>query len=134
MLDSVLDEGYIVNLNKCTNAKIYIPQNSPFLYTPFKMIDLSRKTFGNYFNIFKSANKQKLVGFDDFNYFNKLKKNYKDINYVQFVVCLNTFLQLGIISVNSNIGDFSIEINSGATSKLEKSHFYNKLELIMKSY
>ncbi len=134
LLDSVLDEGYIVNLNKCTNAKIYIPQNSPFLYTPFKMIDLSRKTFGNYFNIFKSANKQKLVGFDDFNYFNKLKKNYKDINYVQFVVCLNTFLQLGIISVNSNIGEFSIEINSGATSKLEKSHFYNKLELIMKSY
>ena len=134
LLDSVLDEGYIVNFNNCANAEIYIPQNSPFLYTPFKMVDLSRKVFGEYFNILKNASKQKLTGFDDFNFFNKLKKNFKNINYVQFVVCVSTFQQLGIITVNNDMGFYSIDINSGATGKLEKSHFYNKLELIMKTY
>ena len=65
---------------------------------------------------------------------NKLKKNFKNINYVQFVVCVSTFQQLGIITVNNDMGFYSIGINSGATGKLEKSHFYNKLELIMKTY
>lgn len=134
LLDSVLDEGYIIGLNKNTNAKIYIPQNSPFLYTPFKSLDLQRKVFGRYFNIFKQASKQKLVAFDDFNYFNKLKRANKDINYVQFVACLETFKQLSILEQNNKIGEYSININNGISSKLEKSQFYNKLELIMKTY
>ncbi len=134
LLDSVLDEGYIVDLNKNTNATIYIPQNSPFLYAPFKSLDLSRKVFGNYFNILKIADKQKITAFDDFNYFNKLKRVNKNINYVQFVACVETFKQLGIIEVNNEIGNYKISVNSGITSKLEKSYFYNKLELIMKTY
>lgn len=134
LLDSVLDEGYIVELNKNTKAEIFIPQNSPFLYTPFKSLDLSRKVFGNYYNIFKQASKQKLVAFDDFNYFNKLKRTHKDINYVQFVACVETFRQLDILNINDIIGEYSISINNGISSKLEKSQFYNKLELIMKTY
>ncbi len=134
LLDSVLDDGYIVALNNATNAKIYLPQNSPFLYAPFQMIDLSRKTFGRYFNLIKMASKQNIVGFDDFNLFNKLKKLDKSINYVQFVACLNTFLQIGIIKINNKIGEYSISVNNGTTSSLEKSLFYNKLCLVLKSY
>lgn len=134
LLDSVLDDGYIIALNNTSNAKVYLPQNSPFLYGPFQMIDLSRKTFGNYFNLIKQASKQNIVGFDDFNLFNKLKKLDKTINYVQFVACLNTFAQIGIITINNKIGDYSIGVNNGTTSSLEKSLFYNKLCLVLKSY
>ncbi len=134
LLDSVLDDGYIVALNKEPNTQIYLPQNSPFLYAPFQMIDLSRKTFGHYFNLIKQASKQNIVGFDDFNLFNKLKKFDKSINYVQFVACINTFSQIGVIKINNKIGEYSISVNNGATSSLEKSLFYNKLCLILKSY
>ena len=134
LLDSVLDDGYIVALNGLSKAEIFLPQNSPFLYGPFNQIDLSRKTFGRYFNLFKTASKQKIVGFDDFNLFNKLKKLDKNINYVQFVACLHTFLQIGIISVKDKIGEYEIVVNNGTTSSLEKSLFYNKLCLVMKSY
>lgn len=134
LLDSVLDEAYIVYLNSKTNAEIFLPQNSPFLYAPFKMIDLSRKAFGEYFNLIKNASRQQIIAFDDFNYFNKLKKLDKNINYVQFVASVNTFQQLGIISVYDDVGNYYIEVNSGTTSSLEKSNFYNKLSLILKTY
>ena len=134
LLDSVLDDRYIIALNNNTKAEVYLPQNAPFLYAPFQMIDLSRKTFGNYFNLIKQASKQKMIGFDDFNYFNKLKKIDKNINYVQFVACLNTFLQIGIVEINNKIGEYSIEVNNGTTSSLEKSVFYNKLCLVLKTY
>lgn len=134
LLDSVLDEAYIVYLNNKTNAEVLLPQNSPFLYAPFKLIDLSRKVFGEYFNLIKTASKQKIVGFDDFNLFNKLKKINKNINYVQFVACLNTFEQLGIINIYDAVGNYFIEVNAGTSSSLEKSNFYNKLSLILKTY
>ncbi len=134
LLDSVLDEAYLVYLNNKTNAEIFLPQNSPFLYAPFKSIDLSRKVFGEYFNLIKMANKQNVVGFDDFNYFNKLKRLNKNINYVQFVASVNTFEQLGIINIYDVVGNYFIEVNSGTTSSLEKSNFYNKLSLILKTY
>ena len=134
LLDSVLDEAYIVTLNNKTEAEIYLPQSSPFLFAPFRMIDLSRKTFGLYFNLIKTASKQKISGFDDFNFFNKLKKLNKAINYVQFVACINTFEQIGIITIHNSISDYFIEVNKGASSLLEKSPFYNKLSLILRTY
>lgn len=134
LLDSVLDESYIVSLNNATRAEIFLPQNSPFVFAPFGAIDLSRKVFGDYFNILKTASKQKLTAFDDFNFFNKLKKTHKHLNYVQFVACVATFSQIGVIQEHSELGNYHITINSGTTSKLELSTFYNKLELILKSY
>ncbi len=133
LLDSVLDESYIIALNNKTAAKIFLPQNSPFLFAPFKMIDLSRKTFGEYYHLIKQAAKQNLEAFDDFNYFNKLRKLNKNINYVQFVACVNTFKQIGIVEIEKEIGTYKLKVNSGVTSNLEMSHFYNKLSLIIKT-
>ena len=134
LLDSVLDEAYIIHLNEVSNAQVLIPQSSPFLYAPFKSIDLSRKTFGEYFNIIKTADKQRINGIDEYNFFNKLKKIHKDLNYVQFVACLITFEQLGFIKVTTTYGEFSVSVLNGVTGKLENSKFYAKLELIMKTY
>ncbi|MBR1925296.1 MAG: single-stranded-DNA-specific exonuclease RecJ [Clostridia bacterium] len=134
LLDSVLDDAYITSLNSNTKADIYLPQNAPFLYSPFKMIDLSRKIFGKYFNLIKEASNQKIIGFDDFNLFNKLKKIDKTINYVQFISCLFTFSQIGIIKIQDKIGEFGVFVNNGNKSSLEKSFFYNKLCLVLKSY
>ena len=134
LLDSVLDEAYIVFFNLNSKADVYLPISTPFLYTPFSNLDLSRKIFGEYFNIIKKASKIGLVAFDDFNYYNKLKKMYHNLNYVQFVCCLNTFLQLGLMEINDEEGNYFIAMKSSTPTQLNKSHFYTKLELIMKSY
>ena len=134
LLDSVLDEAYIVFFNLNSHAEIYLPNATPFLYTPFSNLDLSRKIFGEYFNLIKKASRMSIVAFDDFNYYNKLKKIKHDLNYVQFVSCVATFEQLNLIEVNDEVGNYFITMKSSVSTQLNKSYFYNKLELIMKSY
>lgn len=135
LLDGVLDEAYITYLNKVSHATIYIPQNVPFIYAPFQFIDLSRKTFGFYFNLFKKAIKSKQTAFDDYNYFNKLKRIDKTINYVEFVACLETFKELGFIKDhNEELGNYYLELLDAKNSQLEASRFYNKLQLVLKTY
>lgn len=134
LLDGVLDEAYIVYLNQKTNAKIYIPQNVPFIYAPFQYLDISRKTFGFYFNLFKRSIKGNLVAFDDFNYYNKLKRTEKNINYVEFVAALETFKELNLIKINSELGNYYMLMGEQKETQLDKSKFYNKLELIIKTY
>jgi hypothetical protein len=97
-------------------------------------LDISRKTFGEYFNIIKKASKMCQVAFDDYNYYNKLKRTQHNINYVQFVCCVATFEQLGLLEVNNEVGNYFITMKSSNPTQLTQSHFYNKLELIMKSY
>lgn len=133
LLDSVLDESYIIALNNKSNAKIYLPQKSPFLFGPFNMLDLSRKTFGEYYNLIKQASKENLEAFDDFNYYNKLRKFTKNINFIQFVACVNTFKQIGILDIEKSTGVYKLKVNTGVTSNLETSYFYNKLSLIIKT-
>ena len=58
----------------------------------------------------------------------------KDLNYIQFVACLETFKQLGLIQVNEENGYYQIHITNAPQTKLENSFFYNKLELILKTY
>ncbi len=134
LLDGVLDEAYIIFFNTHSNAVIYIPQKTPFIYAPFKSLDISRKVFGEYFHLFKKMSKSNMIAFDDYNYFNKLKRIQKNINYVQFVACLETFVELGLIEVIDEVGNFSIHLLSGNQTSLQNSHFYNKLELILKAY
>ncbi len=134
LLDSVLDEAYIVNFNLNSTATIYLQNATPFLYSPFANLDISRKTFGEYFNIIKKASKMCQVAFDDYNYYNKLKRTQHNINYVQFVCCVATFEQLGLLEVNNEVGNYFITMKSSNPTQLTQSHFYNKLELIMKSY
>ena len=134
LLDSVLDDAYIVYLNENSSAQVYIHSSTPFLFYPFKNIDLSRKVFGEYFNLIKKASKQNLVAFDDFNYFNKMKRTQHNLNYVQFVACLLTFEQLELLEVNREMGNYYINLKSHSSTQLNKSKFYNKLELILKSY
>ncbi|MBR4270771.1 MAG: single-stranded-DNA-specific exonuclease RecJ [Clostridia bacterium] len=134
LLDSVLDESYIVYLNLNSNAEIFLPNPSVFLYAPFSFLDLSRKTFGEYFNAIKKAAKLNLTAFDDYNYFNKLKRTTHNLNYVQFVCCVETFVQLNLIRVNDEVGMYNIEMLSSTPTQLTDSKFYTKLDLIMKAY
>ncbi len=134
LLDGVLDEAYLVYFNINSRARVYLPNAKPFIYSPFASIDLSRKTFGVYFNIFKKTSRMNIIAFDDFNYFNKIKRSYHNLNYVQFVACIETFKQLDLIDVIDEIGNYTIKMKSSASTQLTKSQFYNKLELIMKSY
>lgn len=134
LLDGVLDEAYIVYLNENSDAQVYLPSSTPFVYSPFKYLDLSRKVFGEYFNLIKKASKLNLTGYDDFNYYNKLKKMQKDLNYVQFIACLLTFRQLDLLTINDELGNYSIKMTSNNSTLLNNSNFYNKLELILKSY
>ena len=134
LLDGVLDEAYLIYLNRVSKAKIYVPQNVPFIYAPFQTIDISRKVFGEYFNMFKRSIKAGLVAFDDYNYFNKLKRTEHNINYVEFVACLETFVELGFIEVNDELANYKLKLVVSGSTSLENSKFYNKLQLIMKTY
>ena len=63
-----------------------------------------------------------------------MKRTQHNLNYVQFVACLLTFEQLELLEVNREMGNYYIKLKSHSSTQLNKSKFYNKLELILKSY
>lgn len=130
-LDPILHTGYLSCLNKFTKAQIYLPHKSKFSYSTFKNLDTSRQTFGRYFRLIQFAHENKIKGDYPYNLYEKIIKligGKKDYNYLQFYVCLTTFVDLNIIEVDK---DFSEITKITSTKKpLNASAFYNRLNLI----
>ncbi len=126
-LDPILNMGYISALHKQTKSTVYLPHSVPTPITMLNKIDLSRQTFGKYFRLMQFAYENKITGYYCYHMFknilNKLKE--KNYSYLQFYVCLQVFIELGIIIVNEN--ESEITKITDVKQPLNSSAFYNRL-------
>lgn len=123
-LSPVLDEGFLSELNKVTNAEIFVPAGREMDKARFEMLDLSRETFGRAFKALTSKNFGKFFTIYDI-YNAKLRgKMGFDTFYVAYLV----FLELGLIKVHK---DTLLEIlQTDVKKSLSESKLYNKLTLL----
>lgn len=130
-LDPILHTGFLSKLNKHTKACVYLPHKTQFSFSTFKDIATDRQLFGKYFRVLQFACDNKIKGDYPYELFEKIMKQIgksKEYNYLQFFVCLNTFVDLGIIEVNE---DFTQILKITQVKKpLNASAFYNRLNLI----
>ena len=62
--------------------------------------------------------------------FKNLSAQDKKINFKQFIFCLYVFLELNIFSVEKDLGFETLIENKKVVSSLDKSQFYNQVNLI----
>ena len=102
-LDPILHTGFLSCLNKHTKAEIYLPYKTKFSFSTFKKLDISRQLFGKYFRLIQFAFDNKIKGDYQYDFYEKLIRlvgGKKDYNYLQFYVCLMTFVDLKIVEVD----------------------------------
>lgn len=131
-IDPILNSGYISAVNKNTKAVIYLPYKTGFSYSIFRDISTDRKVFGEYFKLLKFAYDNQIIGATSYQLFAKIValSKRKECNYAQFMVCLSTFKELGIIETDE---DRSITNISMDKKQLTSSNLYNKLNFIKQS-
>lgn len=130
-LDPVLNMGYICEIQKHTKSTIYLPHMHENPCSVVKNIDLSRSEFGRYFRLMQFACENKISGYYSYNLFKNILSKIKDkskYSYLQFICCLLTFKELGIIEVNENNTEI-LKINN-KKNQLNASAFYNKLNAL----
>lgn len=130
-LDPILHTGYLSKLNKCTKGSVFLPHKTQFSFSTFREIETSRTVFGKYFRLLEYAKDNKIKGSYEYDFYIKLVKaveKAKEYNYLQFYVCLTTFVDLGLIEMaedNSSV----LKINN-VKKPLNASAFYNRLNLV----
>ena len=130
-LDPILHTGFLSCLNKHTKAEIYLPYKTKFSFSTFKKLDISRQLFGKYFRLIQFAFDNKIKGDYQYDFYEKLIRlvgGKKDYNYLQFYVCLMTFVDLKIVEVDEKFTQIT-KITS-VKKPLNASAFYNRLNLI----
>lgn len=132
-LDSVLSKNYINAIGEISNAKIYIPNYKKVDSQIFKGLSLDRNVFGHYFKLFSNFASTHANFYNEIDLYKKIKEDNKDINFKQFVFCLQTFVELNILNFEKEMEVFSLIENKKVVSKLTNSNFYNQINLILKT-
>lgn len=123
--DSVLNNGFIAELNNYTNAQIFVPE---VIKKPEFKITGNRDEFAKYFNVFKDAVYKKVNANNLYDFYYKVKKlnpHIKNFNYVQFTLCLEVFKQLQFIEEEITATSYKIKLNKTTKSELTNSKIYN---------
>ncbi|MDD4275468.1 MAG: single-stranded-DNA-specific exonuclease RecJ [Clostridia bacterium] len=132
LLDPVLDDGYIKELNKFTVAQIYAPADRKFDSGIFKNANIMRDKFEKYFYFINRGIKNNIFGINEYDWFNKACVGLNEqLNYVQFVICLYTFKELGIYKIKTE-GVYSLGKCENVNSRLENSNLFNILQFLTK--
>lgn len=132
-LDAVLSKGYINKIAKVTNAKLCVPNYKKVDRDIFKGLSTDRNVFGNYFKLLSSFASMQKSFLDEIDLYKNLSAQDKKINFKQFIFCLYVFLELNIFSVEKDLGFETLIENKKVVSSLDKSQFYNQVNLILKT-
>jgi len=123
-LTPVLEEGFISEINKITNAEIYLPIDKEINYKKFEEIDLSREVFGK---IYSTLNlKQKNTFANIFELYDSCKNG---VNFATFYSAILTFRELNLIEIDESCG-CRIIIKNKEKMALTDSKIYNKIRLL----
>ena len=125
-LSPVLDEGFIAEINKISNAEILIPVDKKQSLHRFRNIDLSRGLFGKiYSKIISKENNSYNNMFDC--YFDCFPK--RDVSFESFYVALLVFNELQFFKIIKS-PEFRILSLGRERKSLNESKLYNKLSLL----
>lgn len=125
-LSPILEEGYISQLNKVTNAEIYLPLDKKLDSRKFESLNLSRSSFGEIFsNIATKHN----------NSYNSLFDLYQDCSkerqpkFKDFYAAVCTFSELNLLNLQKTELIRPL-VNKKDKKSLTDSNVYNKLNLL----
>lgn len=125
-LTPILDEGYIAELNKITDAKIYVLADEK-LPIRYNSLNLSRENFGRIYSAL--AAKQHTFFVDIFDVYEKLFKD-KNIKFLDYLTAVKVFEELGLLTILHERGLIKIIANKTVKKNLTESKIYSKLSLI----
>lgn len=126
-LETLLAKNFLSGFN----GKVYAIKNQP---TNAQSLDLSRGTFGTIYNAIKNVIKNNYSYCNEIEFFQLIKRfnpQLSKLKYAQFVASLYTFLQLGLVKIDTQYG-YTLYIDSDQKTTLENSNFYNNLKFISK--
>ncbi len=134
LLDAVLSLDYLGEINKISGAMIFIPKDKKVDKNIFSNISTDRAVFGAYFKLLSNFASTQSSFYSDIELFKNLYQIDKKINYKQFIFCLYVFLELNIFYFENELGLLSLKENKKIINQLTNSKFYNKVNLILKSF
>jgi hypothetical protein len=124
-MDSVLDVGYISQLSKESEAKIFVPKDKKFDKRIFDKVYARRDNFGKIYNVFK-----RIQGKEFTNYEQMYSEFYKHkINFQDFFAALLVFEELELLSVEKS-SFITIKMSENKNVQLNSSPIFNFLNLI----
>lgn len=132
-LDPVLHTGFISALNKATKATIFLPHKVSFSYSLFRNISVDRGVFGRYFRLFEYISDKNMTSYNLYSLYKTATKEMNktlEFTYMQFVICLYVFVELGIVLYNES--DTNIKVTQ-KKNVLNASAFYNRLCMLKMS-
>lgn len=124
-LDTLLDTNFLSGFS----GKIYSIKNQP---CKVEKIFMSRDNFGIIYKAFVSAIKSNFPYANEIEFYELVKSinpHLFKLSYSQYVACLLTFMELGMIKLNIEYG-YLFYVDETVKSKLENSDFYNRLNFI----
>ena len=133
-LDPVLSKGYVNNIAKVTNAKLFIPSYKKVDSEIFKGLLTDRTLFGKYFKLLSNFAATQASFYNEVDLFKKLSTMDKKLNFKQFVFCLYTFIELNIFELENELETMTLKENKKVISSLTNSNFYNQVSLILKTF
>ncbi len=114
-LDAPLNDGVVSYINSKTKATVYLPKECENKYE----VTGDRKVFATVFSALKEN--QNYSAASVFAYWKNAFKQ-GEVEFNQFLFCVNVFSELNFIKVNAN--PYSIHINSGVRAELSQSKLY----------
>lgn len=131
-VDGILSYDYINQVGEKTSAKLFLMKNNKFNKNVFSGLKADRETFGIYFKAFSKLASNRVDFTGDSGLFREMCDLNKSFNFKQFIFCLYTFIDLGLIELEEEMGLYTLIENKGKTCPLEQSTFYRQVCMIGK--
>lgn len=122
-LSPVINQGFLVALNKICDAEIYLPIEKEDDFRNFAGLDINRATFGQ---IFKELSKVSGQFYDVFSLYDKCNLEGK-VSFATFYAAMLTFNQLKLVQITESDQLIRIKIDKTTKRELEQSEIYNSL-------
>jgi single-stranded-DNA-specific exonuclease len=126
-LDGILTKSFVNDFD----GTVYVVSGVPVKH---EKLNAERSMFGNIFKAIKTVLANGTPYATELELYSQTKKVsplLSKLSYAQFVFALYSFVEIGVLSLNTQFG-FVVSINEGVKSSLENSSFYNKVKFIQK--
>ena len=125
-LSPVLDEGYISELNKNSDAEIYLPIHKKIDNKRFETLNLSRQNFAKIYSTLALNTSSSYISL--FDVYNTCFKD-KNIKFKDYFAAILTFTQLKLLKIERK-ELIKLSINKDKKRELTESSIYNSLNLL----
>ena len=125
-VDAPPSKGVISFINSKSEAEVFVPAESNEKEI-FAGLDVSRETFGRYFDILRRNSD--ISAQNIFSFFRVLASRVDNINVAQFVFCVTVFNELKFLKIKRDV--FGIEINHGVKAELKNSYAYSRVAEVL---